>query len=229
MISTTLILNRRDKNYQLLEERIQPSRSWVASFIRLLYVAHAQLPDGSGYSMPDITNTSRTIEQQGDGRLDEIKANLKMLATGGGGENFCGAGYIKGTPGTMIQDLCIDGEYIGIQVGTGNNPVTVTDYALQTRIAHGGGAGQLQYGGGELVDESYVNPNGSWMLRKFFTNKSGGSITVEEVGIYTIGTEYVVADFGHAYVFCAARDITGGIAVADTELLEVTYTVQITV
>jgi hypothetical protein len=226
---TTLSLKRRDKNYRLLEERIQPARSWVAGFTKLLYVCHAQLPDGGGYSMNDVTNTARTIEQQGDTRLDEIKATLKMLATGGGGENFCGAGSIKGTAGTMIQDLCIDGEWIGIQCGTGVGAVAPTDVALGTRIAHGQAAGTLQYGGMELVDESYVNPNASWMLRRFFTNQSGGGITVQEVGIYSIGCEYVVADFGHAYVFCVARDLTGGIAVADTELLEVTYTVSVTV
>jgi hypothetical protein len=79
---------------------------------------------------------------------------------------------------------------------------------------------RFDYGGCEVVDdESYVNPNGSFTVRRYFTNKSGGSITVNEVGIYALLKELAIA-----------RDLVSpGVAVADGETLKVEYTCQITV
>ncbi|GAH76262.1 unnamed protein product, partial [marine sediment metagenome] len=42
--------------------------------------------------------------------------------------------------------------------------------------------GEIQYGGCELVDLAFVNPNGEFTIRRFFTNKSGQNRVVKEVG-----------------------------------------------
>ena len=79
---------------------------------------------------------------------------------------------------------------------------------------------RFDYGGCEVVDdESYVNPNGSFTIRRYFTNKSGSSITVNEVGIFAAPRAGMIA-----------RDIVSpGVAVADGETLKVEYTIQVTV
>ena len=79
---------------------------------------------------------------------------------------------------------------------------------------------RFDYAGCEVVDdESYVNPNGSFTVRRYFTNKSGGSITINEVGIYALDKEIAIA-----------RDLVSpGVAVANNETLKIEYTFQITV
>ena len=96
----------------------------------------------------------------------------------------------------------------GIVVGTGTNAVAGTDYALQTLIADGTGAGQLDYG-----LEAYSTPTASATLVSFthtrtFTNNSGGSITIQEVGFY-------IQEGAQSYRFCFERSlVAGGFAVA---------------
>jgi hypothetical protein len=229
MMKTKLILERFDKDHRLLEKREQPSRSWVLGFFKLLYVAHAQIQSGAPYSMNDITNTARDIDSQSNTAHRSPKGTLKMGASGG---DSC----IVGWPGTINPTGTLHYEYIsiasqtvGIVVGTGVGAVTPTDIALGTQIAHGRGGGELEYGGCELVNIAFADPDGEFTLRRYFTNLSGGGITVEETGIYAIGTEYDSASAGWAWPFCVARDLTGGVAVADTEILRVTYVPQITV
>ncbi len=89
------------------------------------------------------------------------------------------------------------------------------------------GEEQIEYGGCELLSIAFADPNGQFTIRRYFTNNSGGAITVNEVGIHSVGTPC-----NHNEPSCAflvARDLTGGVAVANTELLRVTYVVAITV
>lgn len=226
MLTAKIILERFDKDHRLLERRIQPSRSFVLGFIQLLYVAHAQ-PQGAGpYSMNDITNTARDIDSQSTGVY--YKGNLKIGSAPGISEQFV-FGAPSGSPYGLTTAILIEGERLGIVVGTGVGAVAPTDYALGTRIVHGSGAGELEYGGCEFLSIAFADPDGEFTIRRYFTNNSGGAITVEEVGIYAAGTHYLVNNCGTSYPFCIARDLTGGVAVANTELLRVTYVPQITV
>lgn len=81
----------------------------------------------------------------------------------------------------------------GIQVGTGTTPVSISDFKLVSQIAHGTGAGQLQYGA-TSVDTYAVSGNRAFFnVQRLFTNNSGSDITVNEVGLvcYGGGTTYV--------------------------------------
>jgi hypothetical protein len=84
---------------------------------------------------------------------------------------------------------------------------------------------EIEYGGCELINLIFSDPDGEFTIRRYFTNNSGVSITVEEVGIQVMGED----TSNDGWVFLIARDLTGGIAVADTEILRVTYVPQITV
>lgn len=92
--------------------------------------------------------------------------------------------------------------------------------------------GEFEYGGCEVSGITIAPPSASFVIRRFFYNHSGGALTVEEVGILSMGFVQYVS--GPDYTakpgsIVIARDLTGGIAVADNELLLVTYTTSITV
>ena len=224
MLTVKLILERLDREGRLLERREQGSRSFVKNFIVLLYCAHTQITAAGPFVMTDIAGNPRDVDSQSSSGVGVryVKANFMIGAPPGLAGVYC----LCGIGNTYNPDKAtIKGEHIGIQVGTGTNAVTPTDTALQTRIAHGRAATQLEYGGCELVDLTFANPNGEFTIRRYFTNLSGGPITVNEVGIHSVGTDLST----EAWAFLIARDLTGGVAVADTEILRATYVPQITV
>ena len=109
----------------------------------------------------------------------------------------------------------------GIQVGTGNTAVTLTDYKLQTAVLHGTAAGKMLKHG--TYTRNYVTgaTTSSFDLECMFLNSSGGSITIKEVGVY---------GYSSTYYFCVIRDVLAStVQVDDNEYLLVTYTIQVAV
>lgn len=108
-----------------------------------------------------------------------------------------------------------DDDY-GIMIGTGSTGETNADYGIETKIVDGAGAGQMEYEAGAITSvtvDAYVE----FETRRTFTNNSGSSITVQEAVIYCLwGTK-------PNYIYCIARDLTGGIAVADGQTLSIKY------
>lgn len=226
MLKTKITISRFDKDHRLLEKREQPSRSWLRHFFDLLYIP-------LGYNINtlaginDITPAGRALVNPGGGT--GVLPNLMVGAPGGGIATWIPSG-------SEYNHTCSStphgGEDIGIVVGSNATPVTPTDDKLNTRIAHGEAATQLLYGGGEIYGLLFAGLNGEMRIRRYFTNESGGVVTVREIGIYSPG--FSVAGLT-AYIFCIARDLTlvmgvpTDVVVADTQILEVEYTVQITV
>jgi len=118
-------------------------------------------------------------------------------------------------------DAPINTDDYGIVVGTNNTAVSINDYALNTQIMEGTGAGQMTH---QAVDfPEAVNVSGSdcrFQIHRDFINNSGGSITINEIGIYVYG--YL------SYRICIDRTLSTKI-VPDTEGASVTYTMLITV
>ena len=85
----------------------------------------------------------------------------------------------------------------GIVVGTNSTAVTITDYALNTKVANGTGANQLSYAGQTTPDTS-LTVSGSeayFTLSRVLTNSSGGNITIKEVGIISrVISQYLLMD-----------------------------------
>ena len=87
--------------------------------------------------------------------------------------------------------------------------------------------GELEYGGCELLAPVFSNPDGPLTIRRFFTNNCGQAITVSEVGMQSVGTDY---GDRCAWPFLVARDVVSpGIEVASGQLLKVEYIPRITV
>jgi len=214
-IITKLGLARYDSDRQLIEKRTQPSRSWIKHFFDVTFPLFAQQ---QLTNIPDVGANNRTM-----GTLSgSPKPNLMVGSPGGSVQQILAA---KWNGYSINYYTPLSGQNNGIIVGSNNTAVTTGDNALNTRINHGVAAGELLYGGTEIFGLTFANPNGSFTIRRFFENVSGGDVTVQECGIYCPG--WNAAEY--TYQFCIARDITGAIVVATTEILEVTYTVQITV
>lgn len=110
----------------------------------------------------------------------------------------------------------------GIVAGTGTNAVTMTDYALQTLIAHGTGAGQLSYGAVTFTGPTTSGKTRYFEFQRALTNNSGGTITVNEIGVYVYPTST-------AYYYMYLRDVLGsGVVVNNGQVLTIKYRVSVT-
>ena len=112
----------------------------------------------------------------------------------------------------------------GIVVGTGTDAPASADYDLQTKVAHGSGAGLLQYGATSVAQAAVVGANVDMVFSRIFVNASGGSITLREAGL--IVRHALIGTTG--YYFLVIRDAVNQ-EVADTYIAVVTYTLRTTV
>ena len=110
-----------------------------------------------------------------------------------------------------------------IVVGTGNTAPTITDYALQTKIAHGAGAGQMSYSATTFAVPVSDGTTSQFTITRNFANGSGGSITVQEIGLIS----QVQDETQTNRYFLLIRDvIAGGIVVPNGQTLTVNYRPQ---
>lgn len=117
----------------------------------------------------------------------------------------------------------------GIQVGTGNTAPTISDCKLQTQIAHGSGAGQLQYGGVTFGLPTSDATQSHFTVTRNFSNQSGSPITVYEIGLVVKGDipepwQVSKTTIAVQYNFLTIRDvIAAGINILNGETLTVNY------
>ena len=111
----------------------------------------------------------------------------------------------------------------GLVVGTGTNVVALADTALQTQIAHGTSAGQLDYGASVVNAPSSDSTSTSLILTRVFANSSGGSITVREIGVYA----GMLITTGATQRFCIVRDLAT-IALTNGDQLTLNYILKTT-
>ena len=109
----------------------------------------------------------------------------------------------------------------GVVVGTGTVAPTIDDYALGAIIAHGTGAGQLQYSAMTFGAPASDATTSQFTLTRDFANGSGGAITVNEIGLFSRAYD------GANQYFMTIRDvIAGGISVPNGQTLTVNYRIQ---
>ena len=110
----------------------------------------------------------------------------------------------------------------GILVGSSNQAFSVDDYNLISKIPHGTGAGQLNYGDIPSVDvyTDYLE------FARVFDNYSGGDVTVYEIGVAVRTTQLYDGTNETNYVLLA-RDVISATTVPNNGRLSVTYTFKI--
>ncbi len=133
----------------------------------------------------------------------------QYIAHGNSG-NFSGLDVV-GAAGDVLH---------GIIVGTNNTGVTADDYKINTIVANGVGAGQLQYLVTTLNVVVNASPRSNLRIDRTFTNGSGGGITVKELALYV---------YNNTSSFCLIRDVIADTPVANGSSLFVKYTLYITI
>jgi len=165
-----LELEVTDKNGKVIQKHKQRSHSWTRNAYNLLFSELAGKDANDtifGAGKLNIKDTDG-ITQAGNMPI-ELTYNQSVDGTGNG-----------------YRALAGDNSY-GIVVGSGTNVESFEDYALQTLIANGTGAGQLSYILSEPHSMSYAALVLSNTLVRYFNNNSGGSISVNEVGLVVHG------------------------------------------
>jgi hypothetical protein len=193
----------RDKNGKLLERKQFKSHSWLRQFIDWLRMCALQGQSTSTvYTMTinDVTNTARTVPTTGTNNAG----------------SFC-----------MGYNAPANTSAYGLVVGSGDAPNSTTTYALASQIAHGSSSGQLLYGATTV--ETVANPSGGdfqFRTTRTFTNNSGASVTVKEIGIY--GNVMDTSVYNRS--FCIARDILPSpSSIPDGATMTIRYIIKITV
>jgi hypothetical protein len=140
----------------------------MAQFLELLY----RHTDSTSRECPDIFNNNRT-----EGR----SYWTFRLAMGTPGQSVAPGGGSRDRP-----------RNIGLMVGTGTDTVANTDFALANRIVHGDAAGELHHYGMFITDYTIDEANGRlfFEVERVFENRTGSSITINEVGLYAGAAEY---------------------------------------
>lgn len=182
-----------NKTGKVTEHVIKRSESYVIQFLQLLRAQMVQVSQNNTVEVRDTSNTLRNIY---------IHPFTSAL------------GYLFDVNGA------VNTTDFGIVVGTGAVAPTINDYVLGTLIAHGVGAGQLQYSAHTFGAPASDATTSQLTITRNFANGSGGAINVNEVGLYCRAYD------GNERFFCIIRDVTGGIAVPDGQTLTVNYRPQ---
>jgi hypothetical protein len=193
-LGAVLELIVRNKNGEITQRQTMLSESFVKQFLQALWLSFTYVY-GSHRSHPKA-----------------------IKATDGSDE------YIQSYSTNWRCDAPVNNDTYGILVGTGITAPTVDDYAMETKIAHGVGAGQIQYSAVTFGAPASDGTTSHFTITRDFANGSGASITVTEVGL--VVTLYTYA--GTARYFLTIRDAVN-ITVPNGETLTVNYRIQATV
>jgi len=184
-----------DDEDRLTQRLIQRSDSFLPNFMGMLYSQMNSPYNGSGTSGSG-PNTGGTSEPFIDKYSNYINAE-----------------------GFATNDASGDATY-GLQVGTGTAANSTSTYALASQIVNGTGSGQLSYG-----SHSYSWGTGatSTIVERPFSNGSGASITVSEVGL-------AFKSNSSGYDFIMTRDVlSSSVTIANGGNANFQYTISITV
>ncbi len=204
-------LEVREKSGRVIQRHRQRSHSWTRNAYNAMFCQLA------GKDASDTTFGAGKISGKDTGGT--VRTLSRALGTDYNGScDGLTPGTGHGYRGSAASDAT------GIVVGSGTAPESFEDYALQTLIPNGTGAGQLSYVASEPHAISYdamarVLRNS---LARFFNNNSGGAVNVNEVGIIFY-TQY------NGYRYMYSRDkLASTVTVPNTGQLKVTYTIQLT-
>lgn len=86
----------------------------------------------------------------------------------------------------MVLAAAAANDLYGIQVGTGEDAVTISDFQLKTKILHGDTSTKLNHGATSIGAVAIVGSTAKFTIARTFTNNSGADIDVKEVGLVGI-------------------------------------------
>jgi len=201
----------RDKEGNLIDKKRFRSRSFVANLLRLLRQMMMRYTTGATITNQYYVVTSaEPVDVGGTARSIAVFSLNANVATG-----IMLAGAIEGE------------DSFGIKVGMGTMTPTPTDYTLQSPINHGTGTNQLSYGS-VTFDTIGISGNTTTLrIIRTFTNNSGSSITVSEIGLIVRIRTSGTSD-SYAYILIARDVVSPSINVPNGSTLTIRYVLQTT-
>ena len=103
----------------------------------------------------------------------------------------------------------------GILVGIGTVAVTISDSGLSSPIPNGSATGQLTYNSYTTSQDTNDSTSAQVTMTQTFTNNSGSSITVNEIGLQLCNSLLVARDI-----------VSGGIIIAAGKTLTINYRIK---
>jgi len=145
----------KDKNNKIIRKQKEKAHSWVGNFIKALC---AILRTDSVFKIREYVTA-----------VDGTTLGLPNINSGS-------------DPLMYVEANEKEGAY-GIVIGSGDSPVNIDDYDLDTKISHGDEAGKMHYNATTVESTAKINNGYIFRIIRTFTNNSGGDITVKEIGI----------------------------------------------
>jgi len=185
------------KGNEILEHRpMVDAHSWVRNFYNhYTFLAGAFLKDATTFS---------------DGKMN-LKDTSGSVFTETSSTSHC---FRIDTAGAGTESW-------GIVVGTGSTAVTIDDYILQTRTAHGTTSGKISYAAATATTASWVGGIVTETLVRYFNNNSGDTLEITESGIYGYFWNTVAV---WKYVMIC-RDVFAAASIPDAAQLKMVYEV----
>lgn len=100
--------------------------------------------------------------------------------------NYIGGIAAYGQSYDSVQGFLAAGQLYGIVVGTSDSAESFDQHCLQSAIAHGNLTGQLYHNAQSVLTKQWISDSRKWLftLQRTFTNNSGASIVIKELGYY---------------------------------------------
>lgn len=197
-----------DKNGRLLQRHRQRSHSWTRNAYNALFSVLA------GKNLDDATFGAGLLSLKDTAAAVTYSNNPYGFSTSS-----------VDTPGdrACYQALATNDDS-GILVGSGTNAESFEDYALQTQIVEGTGAGQLNHVQSEAHSISYAALVLKNELVRYLNNNSGGNVDVNEVALVS----HCYYPGSQPKIVISRDKLASTVTIPDTGQLKVTYTVQLT-
>jgi len=190
----------RDKNGKLTFKKTGKSKSLLRNFMYWLQgkfqiTARAM---SSTWTAPDTTNTARNFAWNTSDQKEGAY------------------GYFGGNSANSL---------FGLRVGELDTAVSPYDYELKALIPHGTGVNQMLYGAQTVEAVTVTGQNTTFRVSRPFTNSSGVTITVKE-----IGAVFVITDLSYIERnLCYLRDVLpSSVPVPDGSTFTLRYTFTVT-
>lgn len=200
MIKLYYQINKYNKDGKLVKKtRKRKAKSFVKAFVTSIA---SDMNDENYYTTPTIGGNTQNVN-----KYVMMRMSVCGLQSGLVNETYRG----DSTWYTSSTDA-------GIILGTGTTAVTSSDYAIETMVPYGTGSGEMIYYGCWTYNYNVAGSTAGFDIERIFQNSSGGSITINELALYSRPS---------TYGFCSARDmVSPGVAIANGEYLKVKYTIQ---
>ena len=204
----------KDRRGKVIKREKGESRSLLKNFVACLSAIMKGTP---------LTGGGDTGTGGAEGTVKDLSGADQTIW---GGWRAADWNYGGGWP--MAVNAPDDDDSYGIVVGKGDMPVTAEDYALDDKIAHGTASGQLDYGAHTFEDVVVEDKVSKFRVSRTFTNLSGASVTVKEIGIIAWNRFQQGGSVQKNIKFLIVRDVLASpTTIPDGASLNVRYTFSV--